>query len=295
VTVVVDDLSSRFSLRPSGGRRAREGYLDHSYWTPTRARTASVVATWKPALLGSGRYRIVVKVPPRHATTERAAYRIRTTGGWVRRVLDQRATRGRWVRLGTFELTASPLVRLSDRTGERSALGRRVAFDAIRFVPVGEPSVASVTDAPENEAGTDTTPQAEPEAPAAQTDLEPTVPRDTDDDATPKPNAEPTPDSARKPAPYAEVEAPTPEPTREPDRTREPTPEPTAERTSEPTPEPTAERTSEPIAEPTREPDPTPAPPPDPTAPPSEPPTPEPATQPAAEPSAEAVESQPAG
>ena len=44
----------------------------------------------------------------------RARFRIRTAGGWVTRIGDQRKNGGRWVRLGTFDMDAGDawLVRL---------------------------------------------------------------------------------------------------------------------------------------------------------------------------------------
>jgi hypothetical protein len=75
-------------------------------------------------------------VPRARALTRSAVYRIVTADGPVRRRLDQAGARGRWTRLGTFALATGVEVRLSDRTGERPILGRRVAYDAVRFVPL---------------------------------------------------------------------------------------------------------------------------------------------------------------
>ena len=86
-------------------------------------------------LAGPGSYKVVVKVPPRNATTRRATYRLLTADGWVIRTLDQDARRGKWASLGTFPLSTSAVVKLTDRTGERAASGRMVGFDALKFVP----------------------------------------------------------------------------------------------------------------------------------------------------------------
>ncbi len=49
---------------------------------------------------------------------------------------NQKKRQGTWVTLGTHHLTTTPIVQLSDKTGEDVSLGRRLAFDAARFVPV---------------------------------------------------------------------------------------------------------------------------------------------------------------
>jgi hypothetical protein len=111
------------------------GYLGHHYWTPTRGGSTRRSATWSPTL-EPGRYRVLVKVPKARALTRSAVYRVRTVDGSVRRRVDQARARGRWATLGTYTFSVDAQVRLSDRTGERTALGRRVAYDAVRFVPV---------------------------------------------------------------------------------------------------------------------------------------------------------------
>ena len=143
VTVVVDDLSPQFVKRAGGWKQADSGYLRHNYWVPARAGKAKRIATWRPTLTAPGDYRIVVRIPSRDATTRKAVYRIKTVDGWVKHRLDQSTAQGKWVDVGTFRLTTTPAVKLTDRTGERASLGRRVGFDAIRFVPVGQPRVSS--------------------------------------------------------------------------------------------------------------------------------------------------------
>ena len=104
-------------------------------------------ALWRPQLDAPGQYRILAKVPAK-ASTRRAVYQVRTTSGWVKRVRNQLKNRGKWVNLGVHTLAARPVVRLTDRTGEAGRSGRRVAFDAVKFVPVGSfvgPSTAGAT------------------------------------------------------------------------------------------------------------------------------------------------------
>ena len=75
-------------------------------------------------------------IPEAHATSRKAIYRIKTADGWVTRSRSQYKRRGSWVGLGVFELTTTPTVQLSDQNGEPTGWGRRLAFDAVRFVPV---------------------------------------------------------------------------------------------------------------------------------------------------------------
>jgi hypothetical protein len=245
---VVDDLSPQFVKRAGGWRQANSGYLKHNYWVPARAGKAKRIATWRPTLTAPGDYRIALRIPSRDATTRKAVYRIKTVDGWVKHRLDQSIAQGKWVDVGTFRLTTTPAVKLTDRTGERASLGRRVGFDAIRFVPVAQPRVSSDPASPADETSAGAPAPAGPEAPTAQ------------------PAADPTPDRTKDPTPDPTPEQ-TPEPTKEPtpERTKEPgpTPEPTPERTPDPTPEPTPLPSPEPIAQPaaesSAEPDPSPA------------------------------------
>jgi hypothetical protein len=291
VTVEVDDLSSQFIKRAGGWKQADSGYLLHSYWVPARAGKAKRIATWRPTLTAPGDYRIVVRIPSRDATTRKAVYRIKTVDGWVKHRLDQASTKGKWVDMGTFRLTTTPAVKLTDMTGERASLGRRVGFDAIRFVPVGQPRVSSDPASPADQRPADQRPADQPPAdqpPADQPSVAPLpqVPQAGSEAPTVQPVVEPTSGDAT-PKPSHEPEsaaAPTSEPT--PDRTKEPTPAPT--------PEPTPDRTKEPAAEPTREPDPTPEPTPEPAVTPASEPdptpalTPEPTADPISQPAAEA-------
>ncbi len=144
VTVVVDDLSPLFKQRADGWQQASTGYRRHHYWVPARADAARRVATWRPALAGPGTYRVIARIPSRSGLTRRATYKILTADGWVRKLLDQDEHRGEWTSLGEYRLSATPLVKLTDRTGERPSQGRLVGFDAIRFVPLGPLEVASV-------------------------------------------------------------------------------------------------------------------------------------------------------
>ena len=61
----------------------------------------------------------------------------------VTRVRNQNKRQGTWVSLGIHRLTTTPVVQLSDRTGERASLRRALGYDAIRFTPVALAANAS--------------------------------------------------------------------------------------------------------------------------------------------------------
>ncbi len=144
VTVEVDDLDAIFRRFGTGWREGDSGYRDHHYWVPTRERTRSVYGSWRPLLAQAGWYDVRVYIPLRHATSHRASYRVRTSSGWVTRIRNQDKRRGTWVSLGIHHLTTTPIVQLADKTGEDDSLGRRLAFDAARFVPADGPPPTSV-------------------------------------------------------------------------------------------------------------------------------------------------------
>jgi subtilisin family serine protease len=135
----VDDLDGAFRRFGSGWSEGASGYAGHHYWAWTRDDIRSLYGTWKPLLDQAGWYDILVHIPDGHATSQRASYRIRTSVGWVTRIRNQQKRQGTWVSLGIHHLSSTPTLQLSDRTDEAASLGRSVAFDAARFVPVAGP------------------------------------------------------------------------------------------------------------------------------------------------------------
>ncbi len=286
-TVVVDERSPWFVRRGAGWKRAIGGYRNRYLWAPTRAASAARSGRWQPVLPAVGDYRIEVKIPPRHATTRKATYKVRTTSGWVKRVRDQRTSRGRWISLGVHRLTTRPVVLLTDRTGERASLRRRVGFDAVRFIPVvpGAASTSVVTPSSDGASadGAPVQPAAQPSpVPTPAPTNDPTAPAAVDPDATPEPTVEATPPAMSPPATATPSTGPaaTPETNQAEPVPPEPTPEPTiaaarasaSEQPKTNPAEPTAERTAVPASEPgpetrpSRQTDPSGAPPKQPTA-----------------------------
>ena len=139
----VDDLNPSFKRYGSGWFQRGTGYAGHHYWTRTRNVTKLRYAAWRPVLPEAGFYKVLVRIPADNGTSKRATYKVRTKSGWVTRVRSQYKWRGRWVSLGVHQLTTTPIVQLSDKTGERRSLRRRLAFDAVRFVPIARPATSS--------------------------------------------------------------------------------------------------------------------------------------------------------
>jgi hypothetical protein len=137
-TVIVDELSDGFRRTGSGWRSAAGGYDGHHYWTPA-SRKLNRVGIWTATLGEPGLYRVLAKLPAVRASTRKAVYKLQTASGWVTRVRSQAAYRGRWVNLGTHAFTSQAEVRLTDRTRDPRGMRRKVAFDAIKFVPVEPP------------------------------------------------------------------------------------------------------------------------------------------------------------
>ena len=246
-TVVVDDLSRQFVRRGGGWNQAPSGYKKHHFWVPTRAGSSKRVAKWTPTLAAPGEYRVEVRIPRAHATTRSAVYKIRTADAWVKRVRNQNKHKGRWVSLGVHRLSATPVVKLKDKTGERTLLGRSVAFDAVRFIPTGFPVVSAAvaaqstdepepTKAPVSAPGSHALPAEATEVPPSDASAAPTA----IEAAAPRLKSQPTP-GPRSVADPRKAQAPEREPSRagepraarqakpekvKPDSTRQPRPEP---------------------------------------------------------------------
>lgn len=107
------------------------------FYTSTEQRRSKVWAEWKSDLPVSGVYEIATFVPKRHATTNKARFKIHGIKGTTTEVvvdIDQGRHNNQWVPLGIFELVKGApnagKVFLNDVTGEA---GKEIAFDAIRW------------------------------------------------------------------------------------------------------------------------------------------------------------------
>lgn len=94
-------------------------------------------ASWTTALPSPGPYLVSAFVPGRDATTRNAQYTVVHAGGQSVVRVNQNAVSELWVPLGSFEMGAEGIVRLTDRTGEADSARFRVNFDAVRWQPLG--------------------------------------------------------------------------------------------------------------------------------------------------------------
>jgi len=110
-------------------------------WTTKYKRTANtssqVWVRWDPQLVASGWYEVSVFVPARHATTERARYKLHGVLGASAELeipIRQSSYFNLWVPLGVFQFNADDsragVVFLTDMTGEANL---EIAFDAVRW------------------------------------------------------------------------------------------------------------------------------------------------------------------
>jgi hypothetical protein len=136
--VVVDDTGPGFVKggTASAWRTAAEGHGWHLLWTKNndRARSNYNWARWYPDL-APGRYEVFVYIPQRYSTTARARYWISHGNGYTLRVVDQSASGGRWISLGTFRFRGNrrDYVSLADVTFE-PYLSSLIAYDAVKWV-----------------------------------------------------------------------------------------------------------------------------------------------------------------
>ena len=138
-TTAIDELQSGFSPWGPGWRDGSSGYAGHHYWARA-SQKKSLVGVWAATLGQAGRYRVLAFIPPGHASSRAAVYRVLTADGWVLRVGNQWQRRGKWLSLGIHELSARAEVRLTDETRDPRGTRRELAFDALQFVALDVPT-----------------------------------------------------------------------------------------------------------------------------------------------------------
>lgn len=110
-------------------------------WTvkykPTAKTSSTVWARWDPQLVASGWYEVSAFVPARHATTDRARFKLHGVLGTTTELeipVRQSAFNNVWVPLGVYQFDANNpqagVVFLNDLTGEDN---REIAFDGMRW------------------------------------------------------------------------------------------------------------------------------------------------------------------
>lgn len=107
------------------------------YYKSTTGDRSAVWVQWSPTLPRSGKYEVSVFIPNRHASTQKARYKIhgvKSSSAEVTVEVDQSRYKNQWVSLGIFDFDKGAVnagsVFTNDLTYENQ---REIAFDAIRW------------------------------------------------------------------------------------------------------------------------------------------------------------------
>lgn len=126
---VVDNSSKRFRAssgwRTSSWSSQRFG-KNYRYATPKRVND---FASFRIRIPTKGKYAIYARWPANSGYNSRTRFKIKTSGGWINRVVNQRVNGGRWVRLGIFNMNAGD--RRWIRVSRRSPYKGYVIADAV--------------------------------------------------------------------------------------------------------------------------------------------------------------------
>jgi N-acetyl-anhydromuramyl-L-alanine amidase AmpD len=115
---VVDNASRRFRASRAWGTSSYDSQGFRKNYRYARPRRVNDRALFKIRIPRRGKYRIWARWPANSGYNPRTRFLIRTAGGWVTRVRNQRVHGGRWVILGDFVMAAgdSYCVRVERRT-----------------------------------------------------------------------------------------------------------------------------------------------------------------------------------
>lgn len=101
---IVDNSSRRFVASPNWKRSSwnKQRYgKNYRYTTPKRIRD---FAKFKVRIPRTAKYKVYARWPANRGYNSRTRFKIKTSGGWVRKVRNQRRNGGRWVYLGTYKM-----------------------------------------------------------------------------------------------------------------------------------------------------------------------------------------------
>jgi hypothetical protein len=137
--LAVDDRAAGYSASGDPWYEAGCGLNGKHAWTysTTNPAKATAAASWAPQLPGAGFYELRVYIPEcGSAATSSARYVIRHDGASTEKLIDQQASAGSWVSLGTYhfggDANSQPLVQLGDLTADDN---RAVRYDAMAWAP----------------------------------------------------------------------------------------------------------------------------------------------------------------
>jgi murein DD-endopeptidase MepM/ murein hydrolase activator NlpD len=112
------------------------------YYKATAQSRSAVWVQWLPSLPKSGKYEVSAFIPNRHATTQKARYKIHGIKNLSQPVnveVDQARFKNQWVSLGVFDFDKGAInagsIFSNDLTYES---GREIAFDAMRWRQIVE-------------------------------------------------------------------------------------------------------------------------------------------------------------
>lgn len=71
-----------------------------------RPSSAAGVALWKVRIPARATYNVYARWPADPGYTARATFKVKTTGGWKSKAVNQRTNGGRWVKLGSYAMAA---------------------------------------------------------------------------------------------------------------------------------------------------------------------------------------------
>lgn len=134
-TTIDDEDAGCLVRQTSAWWSAYEGQNDHHFYTlATAAPADDTSAVWRFGVTVPGDYEVEAFVPETSADAQGTSYRVHHEGGTTEVALDQSVAKG-WQSLGTFGFVGGDGegIELGDATGEDVSLGRRIAYDAMRF------------------------------------------------------------------------------------------------------------------------------------------------------------------
>jgi hypothetical protein len=130
------------------------GHDGHHYFTyATDAAERETYGVWTFDVGEAGLYRVEAFIPEQEADSTSASYQIYDgSETFTSGLIDQSVQKG-WIELGTFEFPVAEdlTVTLGDNTGEVVDARVKLAYDAIRVVPVEPMSSAPIDDTPEDD------------------------------------------------------------------------------------------------------------------------------------------------
>ncbi len=138
--LAIDTRSAYFQKGGTGNgwQPVANGYGGTAFWTMNNSYAQSRYnwARWYVPPTRACYYQVSVYIPAGYATTRNARYWVYHAGKYEARTVNQAASGGQWVSLGTFNFngTGGEYVSLSDVTYE-PFLSSRIIFDSVNFAP----------------------------------------------------------------------------------------------------------------------------------------------------------------